>query len=89
MRPGTKVFCGDPLIKGTPSKMDAAAKMLDGAISLSSLSMDARKVSAVSFKPSATCADHNMWGKKQVSQQQVTLIMHADIQKQEVLSCGT
>ena len=25
MSPGTNVFCGDPLMKGTPSKMQAAA----------------------------------------------------------------
>ncbi len=52
--------------------MEAAAKMLDGAISLSSLSMDARKVSAVSFKPSATCTRHIMWGKEQLRKEHET-----------------
>merc|ERR1719487_372299 len=40
--PGTKVFWGDPLMKGTPSKMQATAKSVDGAISFSLSSM-ARK----------------------------------------------
>ena len=57
MSPGTKVFCGEPLMKATPSSTAAAAYKLDGAISASPRSIAAKKFSAVSFSPSLTCAD--------------------------------
>merc|ERR1712224_578477 len=31
--PGTKVFCGEPLMYAEPSRIDATAKMVDGVIS--------------------------------------------------------
>merc|ERR1719399_886489 len=37
--PGTKVFCGEPLMYVQPSRMDAHAKIVDGAISGSLASM--------------------------------------------------
>lgn len=45
-RPGTKVFCGEPLTKGTPSRMHAIAYWLDGEISASSRSSAAMRLSA-------------------------------------------
>ena len=58
MRPGTKVFWGEPLMKGTPSSTQAAPNRLLGDTSGSSLSMAAMKFSAVSFRPSSTCSMH-------------------------------
>lgn len=55
MSPGTNVFCGEPLMKATPSSTAAAAYKLEGAISASPRSIAARRFSAVSFSPSLTC----------------------------------
>jgi len=57
MRPGTKVFCGEPLMKATPSSTAAAAYRLDGATSASPRATAAKKLSAVSFRPLLTCRE--------------------------------
>ena len=51
MTPGTNVFWGAPLMKGTPSRMEATAKMALGATSSCECSIDARMASAVSLTP--------------------------------------
>lgn len=55
--PGTKVFCGDPLMYVTPSMIEATAKSVDGEISESPFLMLFKRFSAVSFKPSLTSAN--------------------------------
>lgn len=54
MMPGTRVFCGDPLMNGEPSRMAAAAKMFDGDTSASDLAIERRTSSAVAFRPART-----------------------------------
>merc|ERR1712159_78947 len=49
--PGTNVFCGEPLMKDTPSRMHATAKTVDGEISSSPRWMAARRLAAVSLTP--------------------------------------
>merc|ERR1719231_238046 len=51
MTPGTKVFCGEPLMYIEPSRIDATAKMVDGEISGSLSSMACIRLSAVSLTP--------------------------------------
>merc|ERR1719313_548536 len=55
MTPGTKVFCGEPLMYIDPSSTEATAKMVDGEISGSLSSMACSRLSAVSFTPD--CSD--------------------------------
>ena len=52
--PGTNVFCGEPLMNGTPSSTHASAYSVDGETSASSFAMLFRKFSSVSFSPFAT-----------------------------------
>mmetsp|Transcript_6505 Transcript_6505/g.13423 ORF Transcript_6505/g.13423 Transcript_6505/m.13423 type:complete len:226 (+) Transcript_6505:970-1647(+) len=52
--PGSTVFCGLPLMKEEPSRMEATANITDGAISAWSLSMAAKMLSAVSCTPAVT-----------------------------------
>lgn len=54
--PGTKVFWGEPLIKGTFSRIHAIAKTVDGEISSWPDSTDFKRLSAVSFTPSMISA---------------------------------
>merc|ERR1719353_621946 len=49
--PGTKVFCGEPLMYIEPSRTEATAKMVDGEISGSLSSMAYIRLSAVSLTP--------------------------------------
>mmetsp|Transcript_21119 Transcript_21119/g.49876 ORF Transcript_21119/g.49876 Transcript_21119/m.49876 type:complete len:250 (-) Transcript_21119:684-1433(-) len=58
--PGTKVFCGEPLMKVQPSKMEATAKMVDALTSASSRWMECRMFSAVSLTPSSTHAKRSV-----------------------------
>mmetsp|Transcript_6551 Transcript_6551/g.24714 ORF Transcript_6551/g.24714 Transcript_6551/m.24714 type:complete len:323 (+) Transcript_6551:170-1138(+) len=51
IKPGTNVFCGEPLMKGTPSSTHARAYNVEGDTSSSSFAMDVRSASSVSFKP--------------------------------------
>ena len=51
MAPGTKVFCGEPLMNGVLSRIQATAKTVDGEISSWPDLMDARRFSAVSLTP--------------------------------------
>lgn len=49
--PGTKVFCGEPLMYEQPSRTEATAKSVDGESSSSPRAMAARRFSAVSLLP--------------------------------------
>ena len=49
--PGTKVFCGEPLMKGTPSSMHASAMSVEGDTSASPARIAARRFSSVSLTP--------------------------------------
>jgi len=55
-RPGTKVFCGEPLMKGQPSKTEAAAYSCEGATSEWFSLTAFRKFSGVSLTPSMISA---------------------------------
>mmetsp|Transcript_21233 Transcript_21233/g.36381 ORF Transcript_21233/g.36381 Transcript_21233/m.36381 type:complete len:258 (+) Transcript_21233:808-1581(+) len=60
MTPGTKVFWGEPLIYIEPSRMEATAKTVEGAISASLASIDAIRLSAVSLTPDWTAAKRSV-----------------------------
>merc|ERR1719364_228141 len=60
MTPGTKVFCGEPLMYIEPSRIDATAKMVDGEISGSLSSMACSRLSAVSFTPDCSEAKRSV-----------------------------
>ena len=53
MTPGTKVFCGEPLMYVEPSRIDAHAKIVDGDTSGSLAAIAASRLSAVSLMPTA------------------------------------
>ena len=58
--PGTKVFCGEPLMYAAPSRIDAHAKIVDGDTSGSFASMAAIRLSAVSLTPDWTDAKRSV-----------------------------
>jgi len=55
-RPGTKVFWGDPLMKGVPSKIAATAYRVLGATSEALFSMLASNSSLVMLRPGLSSA---------------------------------
>mmetsp|Transcript_32245 Transcript_32245/g.66733 ORF Transcript_32245/g.66733 Transcript_32245/m.66733 type:complete len:332 (+) Transcript_32245:77-1072(+) len=58
--PGTKVFCGDPLMYEAPSRTLATAKTVDGEISSSPRLIAARRFCALSFTPVWTSAKRSV-----------------------------
>eukprot|EP01139_Manchomonas_bermudensis_P023326 Amastigsp_a841014_52645.p4 type:complete len:109 gc:universal Amastigsp_a841014_52645:289-615(+) len=61
MTPGTKVFCGEPLMYGTPSRMHATANSVDGETSGSLDLIDAISDAAVSLSPTRTSAKRSVF----------------------------
>lgn len=60
MAPGTKVFCGEPLMNGVSSRMHATEKTVDGETSSCPVLMDCSKLSAVSFTPGMMSANRSV-----------------------------
>ena len=60
MAPGTKVFCGEPLMKGAPSRMQATAKTVEGETSSWPASMALSRFSAVSLMPGMMSAKRSV-----------------------------
>jgi hypothetical protein len=60
MTPGTKVFWGEPLMKGAFSRIQAVAKMVEGAISGWPEAIDWRRLSAVSLTPGRMSAKRSV-----------------------------
>jgi hypothetical protein len=58
--PGTKVFWGEPLMKGAFSRIHAVAKIVEGAISAWPEAMDWRRLSAVSLTPGTMLAKRSV-----------------------------
>lgn len=60
MAPGTKVFCGEPLMNGVFSRIQATEKTVEGETSSWPVLMDCSRLSAVSLMPGMISANRSV-----------------------------